>query len=229
MHSADFVNYLVAPSNASNMETEGAPQVGTIECSKRAQSVLRLCRLARFAKFSIAATSCSLNATLNPYIAIEFATYPPTETCQPLTSQFDIAPPPSPPPSRNNKTIIIVISAIGGCFVLIMAVVFVWWCIWKRHPGSVPNPGKRHLEGKKSKAGRTLSWSERLKITIGAAEDLEAKIADLGLSKAYRGDDEINVSTNVVGTPGYVDPELNNINIPICLILLCVACETMSM
>ncbi|KAG6503689.1 hypothetical protein ZIOFF_036013 [Zingiber officinale] len=62
---------------------------------------------------------------------------------------FDNAPP-SPPPSPNNKTIIIVISVIGGCFVLIMAVVFVWWCIWKRHPGSVPNPGKRHLEEKNS-------------------------------------------------------------------------------
>lgn len=37
--------------------------------------------------------------------------------------------------------------------------------------------------------------------------DLEAKIADFGLSKAYRGDDETNMSTNVVGTPGYVDPE----------------------
>ncbi|XP_042387063.1 putative leucine-rich repeat receptor-like serine/threonine-protein kinase At2g19230 [Zingiber officinale] len=63
---------------------------------------------------------------------------------------FDNAPPPSPPPSSNNKTIVIVISVIGGCFVLIMAVVLVWWCIWKRHPGSVPNPGKRHLEEKNS-------------------------------------------------------------------------------
>ncbi|XP_074573309.1 receptor-like protein kinase At3g21340 [Curcuma longa] len=87
------------------------------------------------------------------------------------------------------------------------------------------------------KAGRSLSWSERLEIAIGAAEgleylhhkcrppiihrdikssnillgpDLEAKIADFGLSKAYKGDDETNASTNVVGTPGYVDPEYHN-------------------
>lgn len=40
--------------------------------------------------------------------------------------------------------------------------------------------------------------------------DLEAKIADFGLSKAYRGDGETNMSTNVVGTPGYVDPEYHN-------------------
>ncbi|XP_042397598.1 probable LRR receptor-like serine/threonine-protein kinase At1g05700 [Zingiber officinale] len=269
---------------------------------------------------------------------------------------FENVPPPSPSYPHNNNTIIIVISVIGGAFVLMIVVVFVWWCIWKRHPGSVPDPGKRHLEEENSlydtphppqpdplktnphimrfpysqliditnnfariigkggfgvvfrgcletgkqvavklhfqsspqgekqfvaevqnltrihhmnlveligycidgeglalvyeymdhgslhdhlrgKAGRALSWSERLKIAIGAAEgleylhhkchppiihrdikssnillgpDLEAKIADFGLSKAYRGDDETNVSTNVVGTPGYVDPEYHN-------------------
>lgn len=37
--------------------------------------------------------------------------------------------------------------------------------------------------------------------------NLEAKIADFGLSKAFQSDVHSYISTGVVGTPGYVDPE----------------------
>ncbi|WOK91461.1 Receptor-like protein kinase [Canna indica] len=89
-----------------------------------------------------------------------------------------------------------------------------------------------HLRGK-TKIG-PLSWGQRLQIAIEAAEGLEylhkackpplihrdvktsnillnekleAKIADFGLSRAFHNDVYSHVSTAVVGTLGYVDPE----------------------
>lgn len=38
-------------------------------------------------------------------------------------------------------------------------------------------------------------------------ENFEAKLADFGLSRVFTIDDGSFVSTRVVGTPGYVDPE----------------------
>jgi len=38
-------------------------------------------------------------------------------------------------------------------------------------------------------------------------DNLEAKIADFGLSKVFPEDDLSHVVTTVMGTPGYVDPE----------------------
>ncbi|KAG1346651.1 putative LRR receptor-like serine/threonine-protein kinase PAM74 [Cocos nucifera] len=79
-----------------------------------------------------------------------------------------------------------------------------------------------------------LSWGERLRIAVDAAQGLEylhegckpplihrdvktgnillsqgleAKIADFGLSKVFHSDIQSHVSTTVVGTPGYLDPE----------------------
>ncbi|CAI9094446.1 OLC1v1030190C1 [Oldenlandia corymbosa var. corymbosa] len=82
--------------------------------------------------------------------------------------------------------------------------------------------------------GHILSWSERLQILLDAAQGLdylhngckppivhrdvkstnilltknfEAKLADFGLSRAFAVDDGAYVSTRVVGTLGYLDPE----------------------
>ncbi|WOL14609.1 hypothetical protein Cni_G23389 [Canna indica] len=90
-----------------------------------------------------------------------------------------------------------------------------------------------HLQGKMHNSG-TLSWRQRLHIAVDAAqgleylhkmcqpplihrdvktanillsERLEAKIADFGLSKVFQSDGHSHISTAVVGTPGYLDPE----------------------
>ncbi|XP_049933563.1 putative leucine-rich repeat receptor-like serine/threonine-protein kinase At2g04300 [Nymphaea colorata] len=85
----------------------------------------------------------------------------------------------------------------------------------------------------------SLDWNQRLKVAFGAAqgldylhsgcnpgiihrdvksanillnEKLEAKIADFGLSKTDFQDGVTHVSTKVVGTPGYLDPEYYSTN-----------------
>ncbi|CAD5189680.1 probable LRR receptor-like serine/threonine-protein kinase At1g51880 [Musa acuminata AAA Group] len=90
-----------------------------------------------------------------------------------------------------------------------------------------------HLRGKSSGV-TTLTWGQRLQIAVEAAQgleylhkgcrpplvhrdvkttnillsdSLEAKIADFGLSRAFQNDVDSHVSTTVVGTPGYLDPE----------------------
>ncbi|CAN8311529.1 unnamed protein product [Cochlearia groenlandica] len=91
---------------------------------------------------------------------------------------------------------------------------------------------KEHLSGKLRNS--VLNWSSRLKIAIESAlgieylhigckppmihrdvkstnillgQDYEAKLADFGLSRSYLLGSDNHVSTNVVGTLGYLDPE----------------------
>ncbi|THU72701.1 hypothetical protein C4D60_Mb04t14950 [Musa balbisiana] len=93
---------------------------------------------------------------------------------------------------------------------------------------------QEHLRGMAGHS-RGLSWGQRLQIALDAAqgleylhrgckppiihrdvktsnillnEELEARIADFGLSKSFHSDEQTHVSTeSVVGTPGYIDPE----------------------
>uniref|UniRef100_A0ACD6AE04 Uncharacterized protein n=3 Tax=Avena sativa TaxID=4498 RepID=A0ACD6AE04_AVESA len=93
---------------------------------------------------------------------------------------------------------------------------------------------REHIAGKDLNGG-CLTWRQRLRIALESAQgleylhsgcnpplihrdvkttnillntQLEAKIADFGLSKAFSVNNDAYVSTNtLVGTPGYVDPE----------------------
>ncbi|XP_042465207.1 probable LRR receptor-like serine/threonine-protein kinase At1g05700 [Zingiber officinale] len=93
-----------------------------------------------------------------------------------------------------------------------------------------------HLRGRANSA-RALSWRQRLQMAIDSArgleylhkgckpplvhrdvksgnillsETLEAKLADFGLSKAFLSETNSHISTVVMGTPGYLDPEYYN-------------------
>ncbi|TYK03863.1 putative LRR receptor-like protein kinase [Cucumis melo var. makuwa] len=62
-----------------------------------------------------------------------------------------------------------------------------------------------HLSDKSSSI---LSWEVRLRIAIDAAQGLEyLHHGYFGLSKTYPTDDKSYMSTVIVGTPGYLDPE----------------------
>ncbi|XP_078428162.1 putative LRR receptor-like serine/threonine-protein kinase At1g51820 isoform X2 [Wolffia australiana] len=90
-----------------------------------------------------------------------------------------------------------------------------------------------HLSGK-AHDNSHLNWSKRLKIALDVAqgldylhrfcspaiihrdvksknilltEDLEAKLGDFGLSRLFGNNDTTHMTTAIVGTPGYLDPE----------------------
>lgn len=94
-----------------------------------------------------------------------------------------------------------------------------------------------NLKGYLSDKNSELSWEMRIRIAIDAAqgleylhhgckppvvhrdvkttnillgENLDAKIADFGLSKVFASDNDTNVETTVMGTAGYLDPEYYN-------------------
>ncbi|GKV35668.1 hypothetical protein SLEP1_g43907 [Rubroshorea leprosula] len=79
---------------------------------------------------------------------------------------------------------------------------------------------RQHLSDKNT---NNLSWIERLQIAIDAAqvhrdlktlnillnENMEAKIADFGLSRAFSTESASHISTCPAGTPGYLAPEFH--------------------
>ncbi|CAH8361698.1 unnamed protein product [Eruca vesicaria subsp. sativa] len=96
---------------------------------------------------------------------------------------------------------------------------------------------REHMSGKRG--GTILNWETRLKIVVESAQGLEylhngckppmihrdvktanillnehfqAKLADFGLSRSFPVEGETHVSTAVVGTPGYLDPEYYQTN-----------------
>ncbi|KAM2061344.1 hypothetical protein ACFX1T_046418 [Malus domestica] len=114
---------------------------------------------------------------------------------------------------------------------------------------------REHLSGSRS---NILSWRDRLQIAIEAAQGLEylhygcsppiihrdvkstnillnekfeAKLSDFGISRSFPTEDGTHITTNVAGTPGYLDPEYyasKRLNKEVMLIALGLYCWRLS-
>ncbi|KAL0722762.1 hypothetical protein Bca4012_037361 [Brassica carinata] len=69
---------------------------------------------------------------------------------------------------------------------------------------------RENMSGKRG--GNVLTWENRMQITVEAAQEAGAKLADFGLSRSFPIDGECHVSTMISGTPGYLDPEYYRTN-----------------